>query len=84
MVLVHEKGKVLNWAPEDHVLTMYGTICDITEKVDHDAEIECLKTNQEAMINGTKDLLWSIDMDFKLITANIPCIQLLNKIPATP
>lgn len=79
IVWVHEKGKVLNWAPKDRVLTMYGTICDITEKVNHDAEIERIKTNQEAMINGTNDLLWCIDMEFKLITANAPFVQLLTK-----
>src|SRR3954466_445590 len=33
-------------------------------------DLKRCKTNQEALINGSKDLIWSIDTDFRLITAN--------------
>lgn len=79
IVWVHEKGGVHNWSPEDTILKMYGTVRDITDKVNHDFEIERLKNNQEAMINGTDDLLWSIDTGFNLITANISFIRLIRK-----
>ncbi|MEO9662055.1 MAG: PAS domain-containing protein, partial [Maribacter dokdonensis] len=65
-----EKGKVLKWNKAKEPLVMYGTLQDITEKKSFTTELRRVKNNQEAMINSTRDLMWSIDLDFKLITAN--------------
>ncbi|APQ17082.1 PAS domain S-box protein [Maribacter hydrothermalis] len=78
-IWVNEYGKVLTWNNENEPLLMYGTIQDITEKVNHREELERLKNNQEAMINSTKDLMWSIDLDFKLITANSSFHKLIKR-----
>lgn len=68
-IWVHDKGKILSWN-ENEPLLMYGTLQDITEKVNFDFELIKLKNNQEAIINNTKDLLWSVDTEYRLITAN--------------
>ena len=59
---------------------------DITEK---QMQVEFEHKNMDALINNTSDLMWSVDRDYKLITANkafdklviempIPSISLLN------
>ncbi|WP_051638211.1 PAS domain S-box protein [Maribacter sp. Hel_I_7] len=81
---VHEKGKVLKWSDTKKPLAMYGTIQDITDKKNYTAELQRVKNNQEAMINSTKDLMWSIDLDFNLITANTAFHELVKKIQGKP
>ncbi|MDO1512605.1 PAS domain S-box protein [Maribacter confluentis] len=66
---VHDNGKILSW-DNDQPLLMYGTIQNITQKVNDDFELVKLKNNQEAIINNTKDLLWSVDTEYRLIMAN--------------
>ncbi|WP_282178596.1 PAS domain S-box protein [Maribacter stanieri] len=81
---VHEKGKVLKWSDTKKPLAMYGTIQDITDKKNYNTELQRVKNNQEAMINSTKDLMWSIDLEFKLITANTAFHELVTKIQGKP
>ncbi|SKB31935.1 PAS domain S-box-containing protein [Maribacter arcticus] len=76
---VHENGKVLSWNDKQEPLLMYGTLQDITEKVHNRIELERVKNNQEAMINSTKDFMWAIDLDLKLITANTSFHQLIKR-----
>tara|TARA_R110002051_G_scaffold71624_1_gene129318 strand:+ start:13737 stop:16391 length:2655 start_codon:yes stop_codon:yes gene_type:complete len=78
-IWVNEYGKVLTWNEKNEPLLMYGTIQDITERVNYNTELERLKNNQEAMINSTRDLMWSIDLDFKLITANSSFHELIKR-----
>src|SRR5581483_3096435 len=40
------------------------------EGTDRSDELYRIKTNQEALINCSKDLIWSIDKELRLITAN--------------
>lgn len=49
---------------------MISTVLDMTKESRQAEEIKKAKANQEALINGTKDLIWSVGNDFKLITAN--------------
>ncbi len=49
---------------------MISTVLDITTESLQAAEIKKAKANQEALINGTKDLIWSVDTEYKIITAN--------------
>ena len=81
---VHEKGKVLKWNEAKEPLSMYGTIQDITQKKTFTTELQRVKNNQEAMINSTRDLMWSIDLDFNLITANTAFHELVKKIQGRP
>ncbi len=78
LIWVQETGRITGWDHENKPLSMQGTIKNITEKVTHDTELEKIKNNQEALINGTKDLLWSVDTDFKLIIANKPFEQVMQ------
>ncbi|HKC67296.1 MAG TPA: PAS domain-containing protein [Bacteroidia bacterium] len=47
-----------------------GIIHDITEKVLADQQKEFDSQNLSALINNTSDLMWSVDRNFNLITAN--------------
>ncbi|MGB4400372.1 MAG: PAS domain S-box protein, partial [Daejeonella sp.] len=49
---------------------MISTVVDMTLQAGQAAEIRRAKLNQEALINSTEDLMWSVDMDCQLITAN--------------
>ncbi|BAU54333.1 PAS domain S-box protein [Mucilaginibacter gotjawali] len=46
------------------------TIVDVTTQAMQEAELLRTKANQDAIINGTNDLVWSVDSDFKIIIAN--------------
>ncbi|WP_282048516.1 PAS domain S-box protein [Maribacter aquivivus] len=81
---IQDKGKVLQWSDNKKPQLMYGTVQDITEKKNYTTELQRVKNNQEAMINSTKDLMWSIDLEYRLITANTAFHQLVNKIQGRP
>ncbi|MDO6471192.1 PAS domain S-box protein [Maribacter sp. 1_MG-2023] len=81
---IQDKGKVLQWSDNKKPQLMYGTVQDITEKKNYTTELQRVKNNQEAMINSTKDLMWSIDLEYRLITANTAFHQLVNKIQGQP
>ena len=81
---IQDKGKVLQWSDDKKPQLMYGTVQDITEKKNYTTELQRVKNNQEAMINSTKDLMWSIDLEYRLITANTAFHQLVNKIQGQP
>jgi len=51
-------------------LTLYFR--DITVSKNHETELTAIKNNQLALINATKDLMWSVDIEYKLISANQP------------
>jgi signal transduction histidine kinase/CheY-like chemotaxis protein len=53
--------------------SIIGTACysrDITEKLLAEGKREFDRKNLSALINNTEDLIWSIDIDFKMITSN--------------
>lgn len=43
---------------------------DITVRRNHETELMRVKNNLSAMINASKDMLWSIDANYKLVSAN--------------
>lgn len=59
-------------------LTIQGIIHDITEKVLADKEKEFDSKNLSALINNTNDLMWSVDLNFNLITSNQSFDNLIN------
>jgi two-component sensor histidine kinase/DNA-binding response OmpR family regulator len=55
---------------EGKAIRLYGTFQDITERRMTEIEIEKERRNNEIIINSTNDLMWSLDLDYKLIKAN--------------
>lgn len=51
---------------------------DVTDQKKLLAEITRLQNKQEAIINSTDDLVWSIDTDFRLILANKAFVKVLS------
>ena len=59
-------------------LTVYFK--DITIRKTHEAEIIRVKNNLSALINATKDLMWSVDTDYRLISANQPFYNFVKRV----
>lgn len=49
---------------------LISTILDVTRESQQAGEIQLAKANYESLINGTSDLIWSIDSSMNVITAN--------------
>lgn len=49
---------------------LVGSFYDITESKKQHSEINRIRKNQDALINGSPDLIWSIDKEYKIITCN--------------
>lgn len=49
---------------------MISTVVDVTNEARQTAEITKIKDNQEALINGTLDLIWSADKELRLVNFN--------------
>lgn len=56
----------------DGQIHFIGFIRDISDKKNAEKLKEFEQNNLTALINNTKDLLWSVDREFKLITSNQP------------
>ncbi len=54
-------------------------INDITEKLAIETASRFEKNNKEALINNTNDLIWSIDKNFQLLSANKAFLQSIEK-----
>jgi PAS domain S-box-containing protein len=63
---------------------MISTVLDVTHESRQAAAIRLAKFNQEALINGTTDLIWSVDKAFRLITANKSFHQLTEQVTGYP
>lgn len=66
------EGTITNMLQEPHVNAMVSNFRDISEKKLVLQKLEFDTNNLNALINNTSDLWWSIDLDFNLITSNIP------------
>ncbi|CAN5912681.1 hypothetical protein BH11BAC7_BH11BAC7_20470 [soil metagenome] len=66
------EGTLTNMLHEPEIQAFVSNFRDITEKKIAEEDLEFDKNNLNALINNTKDLMWSVDKDFKLITSNIP------------
>ncbi|WNH14441.1 PAS domain S-box protein [Thalassobellus suaedae] len=63
-------GTVTNHFNVPQLNGLVSNFRDISEKKLNDIEKEFDKNNLHALINNTKDLMWSVDKDFHLITSN--------------
>lgn len=64
--------------PQENGLSMF--IQDITELRKRQADIELIKQNNEALINTTQDHMWSIDRDYKILSANNNYLNYLGEL----
>lgn len=66
------EGTLTNMLYEPEIQAFVSNFRDISEKKIAEEHLEFDKNNLNALINNTKDLMWSVDRDYKLITSNIP------------
>lgn len=59
-------------------------VSDITEKKAAQLEKEFEQRNLEALINNTRDLMWSVDRNFRLITSNQAFNQVFQAVSGKP
>jgi len=57
---------------------MISTVMDVTTEYTQATEIKRAKANQEALINGTQDFIWSVDTELCIITANHSFLEMLK------
>lgn len=63
---------------------MISTVLDVTHESRQAAAIKQARFNQDALINGTNDLIWSVDQSFCIIIANNAFRQLTEQITGRP
>lgn len=63
---------------QNEIYAVLSVTRDISEQIKAEEEKEFERRDKEALINNTKDSIWSVNTDFKLIAANIPFINLLK------
>lgn len=68
-----DKWMEISTYPADAGLTIY--LKDVTQSKLQEREISRIKSNREALINSTDDLVWSVDKEGKLVSANQPFKQ---------
>lgn len=59
-------------------------IMDVTDRITAQLELNRIRQNQEALINGTNDYVWSIDPQYNLITANRSFVNLVQQLTGKP
>lgn len=69
IVHVLSKGKAIK-NETGRVVKVKGFFQDITEQVQQKKAINTVKANQEALINGTNDLVWLMDETMQVLIAN--------------
>ena len=60
-------------------MAVLALVHDITERVQAERRLVQLQYNQEALIDNTDDLIWSVDKNFCLITGNRAFIRNINQ-----
>ena len=79
-----KNGEIINvllssfYEDKNGAQTVYVAAQNITENVKAKKQIEFDQRNLDALINSTTDLMWSIDKDTKLITANRAFINIIK------
>ncbi|WP_423147620.1 PAS domain S-box protein [Rubrolithibacter danxiaensis] len=67
VIYVNVAGHYVLYKGRDAEMVMVN---DITSEIENKEEIIVAKSNLDALINNTNDLIWSIDKDYKIISAN--------------
>ncbi|MBC7865096.1 MAG: PAS domain S-box protein, partial [Bacteroidia bacterium] len=64
------EGSITNLLHEPGIHAIVANFRDISERKMAEKQQEFNSNNLNALINNTKDLMWSVDRDFNLITSN--------------
>jgi PAS domain-containing protein len=59
---------------------MISTVMDVTNEYKQAEEIRRTKANQGALINGIQDMIWSVDTNLHLITANNSFVEMVKSL----
>ncbi|MEO7215692.1 PAS domain S-box protein [Mucilaginibacter sp.] len=73
------EGSTTNMLAEPGIHGLLSNYRNITDKKIREQEREFDQNNLTALINNTNDLMWSIDTDFNLITANKPFNEMTKR-----
>lgn len=66
------------------IISVLSVTRDISDKVISEEKLIRIKRNQEALINGTSDLIWSMDSLFCLIAANQAFLDVMGFLQGFP
>ncbi|MBM9589765.1 PAS domain S-box protein [Leptospira sp. 201903075] len=66
------------------IISVISVTRDISDKVVSEEKLIRIKRNQEALINGTSDLIWSMDSRFHLIAANQAFLDVMGFLQGFP
>lgn len=72
------EGTATNFLNEPAIEAIVTNFIDITARRKLEFQREFDKSNLHALINNTKDLMWSVDRSFRLITSNQPFDEALE------
>lgn len=73
------EGTVTNMLHEPGIEAMVSNFRDISERKAAEQQREFDRNNLDALINNTRDLMWSVDRSFKLITSNEPFSHMIHR-----
>jgi PAS domain S-box-containing protein len=68
-VYLYAKGYIIR-DENGKAIRMIGSTQDVTQQTEQVIEIRRIQRNLYSLINNTKDMIWSVDTDLKIITAN--------------
>jgi PAS domain S-box-containing protein len=57
-----------------------STVMDVTNEYKQAEELRRTKANQDALINCTQDIIWSVDTEMRLITANRSFLEMVESV----
>ncbi|RZJ31607.1 MAG: PAS domain-containing sensor histidine kinase [Flavobacterium sp.] len=66
------EGSVTNLLNEPGINAVVSNFRDISDKKKAEQQREFGRNNLYALINNSNDMMWSVDVDHKLITSNVP------------
>ncbi len=72
------EGTFTNLLDEPGINAIVTNFRDVSQKKIAGEQKEFDRNNLDALINNTNDLMWSVDMDFNLITSNQPFSDILR------
>jgi len=81
---VWAEGTITNMLSEPGVNALVSNFRDVSEKKNIDRQREFDRRNLHALINNSRDLMWSIDRNLNLITANKTFLTMAEKFFGKP
>jgi PAS domain S-box-containing protein len=78
------EGKITNLLHDENITAFVTNFRDISKIIALERQREFDRKNMNALINSTKDLMWSVDRKYKLITTNQAFIELMTQTVGLP